>query len=155
MLLTLMIERVLSCDTHHWQNYWVFSDVYCQLEVMSSRAYESWNCTTLQLANLLWQTWVIASAQYLCCCGYCQPENKCMCIKWVIITQKFERLHIILWVQHMSPHNTIRVWSLFPLGWCDHNYFVTQCPVIRATNLMESHWHIRVLFLAAWTITFH
>ncbi len=29
---------------------------------------------------------VIASAQYLFCCGYCQPENKGMCIiKWVII----------------------------------------------------------------------
>lgn len=79
--------RVLSCDTHHWQNYWVFSDVDCQLKVMPNRVYESWNCTTCNL-----QTYCSKheshcfTAQYLFCCGYCQPENKGMCIiKWVII----------------------------------------------------------------------
>lgn len=118
MLLRLMIERVLSCDTHDWQNYWVFSDVDCQLKVMPNRVYESWNCTTCNLQTYCskHESHCFSSSTSFVAVIASQRTRACA-LSGSSSSQKFERLHIILLsTTHMSLHNTIKALVSFHLA---------------------------------------
>ncbi len=99
--------RVLSCDTHHWQNYWVFSDVDCQLKVMPNKVIWIMKLYYLQLANLLRQTWeslLQLSTSFVAVIA--SQRTRACALSGSSSSQKFERLHIILLsTTHESPQH--------------------------------------------------